>query len=177
MSHTSTMLGWAAAALLLSCRPASDSPPETKPDPQAENLYGRDSETPTARFTVEIKGGNHAGTYELASFDPQPCQIGMSGANLFGVNAGGKPPSLTYAEAFIPDFQAGGGKTEVFAFAAKTADLDFRIDTRPGALLPGGHGTATYADDGADDIKIRISGESKDGIPVEATVDCERVGR
>jgi hypothetical protein len=163
--------------LLLGCGPADDSPAGETAQPQAESLQGVDSDTPGARFAFQIKNGEHAGTYELASLDPQPCQIGMTGENMFSVNASGQPPSLLYAEAFIPDFQAGGGSTETFAVAAKSAGFDFRIDTTENALMPGGHGTATYTDDGANDIVIRISGETEDGTAVEATVDCDRVGR
>jgi hypothetical protein len=177
MSRVLIMLGLVTVAVLLSCGGGADSLVETTTEPQAGGLAGENADTPGVRFTVEIKGGDHAGKYKLTGFDPQPCQIGMTGVNTFSVNASGKPPSPIYAEAFIPDFQTGGGKTGIFALAAKTADLDIRIDTRPDALLPGGHGTATYTDDGANDIVIRISGESKDGRPVEATVDCNRVGR
>ena len=162
---------------LLGCGSNTDSPAETNESPQAERLQGEDLDTPGARFAFQIKNGEHAGSYELASFDPQPCQIGMTGVNTFSVNASGQPPSLVYAEAFIPDFQAGGGSTEIVAVAAKSAEFEFRIDTTENALMPGGHGTAAYTDDGGNNIVIRISGETDDGIAVEATVDCDRVGR
>lgn len=165
------------AVLLLGCGPSASTPSQAKTESEEESLFGKDADTPGARFTVEIKGGDHAGTYKLESFDPQPCQIGMSGVNMFSVNASGKPPSLIYAETFIHEFQAGGGKTEAFTFGAKTADFDIRVERLPVAFKPGGSGTATYTDDGANGIEIRIVGESKDGVPFEATVDCDRVGR
>jgi hypothetical protein len=172
-----TAAGFALVALLLGCSPAADAPSEAKTEAASESLIGEDADTPGARFTVVVKGGDHAGTYQLESFDPQPCQIGMTGVNMFSVNARGKPPSLIYAETFIHEFQAGGGKTEAFTFGAKTAGFDIRVERLPVAFKPGGSGTATYTDDGANGIEIRIVGESKDGVPFEATVDCDRVGR
>lgn len=172
------LLHLAFAACLAACG-STDAPPpsESATESQSESLYGEDADTPGVRFDVTVKSGEHAGDYELVSYDPRPCQIGMSGEDMFGVNASGRPPQLIYAQAFVSDFQDGGGETDAFSVTAKGADFEYRIDTQPSSMLPGGQGTATYTDDGENSIRVEIRGETEDGVALEAVVECYRVGR
>jgi len=164
------------SALALGCG-ANGAPPRVEESQRAESLYGEDADTPGAIFNVTLERGEHAGSYELASYDPEPCQIGMLGVDLFTVNGSDQPPSLRYAEIRIPDFPNGSGETEIFGFAAKTGDFDLWIDTTADSIRPGGTGAAKWHDDGANDIFIKIQGVANDGTQVTATVKCKRVGR
>lgn len=177
MNRILRTISWVGAALLFGCGTGAERAPEAATQPPQESLYGEDADTPRARFTVEIPDGDYAGTYELFSFDPRPCHIGMTGVNMFSFNASGRSQALYYADTFIPNFQTGGGRTEVFAFTARAASFDFSIDTRPDSFHPGGSGTATYTDDGADGIRIQIQGRSRDGVEAKGSLECFRVGR
>ena len=160
---------------------ASDAPAPSVESPSARPEYEVSStanaDAPGAIFRLTVRGGEHAGDYELESHDPEPCQIGMLGKDLFTVNASGEPPQLRYAEVRIPGFAPGDGVTDEFGFAAKTADFDLWIDTTPDALRPGGSGNLTWRDDGENDIQIELEGRSGDDVDLRATMECKRVGR
>ena len=170
-----------ALVVMLGCG-AGNAPTPTAESPgteQAENegLYGEDADAPGAIFRVTVQRGDQATDYKLESHDPEPCQIGMLGENLFTVNGSGEPPQLRYAEVRIPGFAPGDGVTDEFGFAAKTDDFDLRIDTIPDVLRPGGSGNLTWHDDGEDDIQIEVEGRSADNVEFRATVECKRVDR
>jgi len=123
-----------------------------------------------------VGGGPKAGTYDATGVKSD-CNISStgSGASYVDVTKTDGIGSLTFSAV------QGGASPESFYFQVAFAPVtDFNAPTLEISTLdpasPDGSATTALVDNGST-IKWTIDGETKDGIPVTATIECGPVDR
>ncbi|MDQ4079730.1 MAG: hypothetical protein M3125_03155 [Gemmatimonadota bacterium] len=130
-----------------------------------------------ATIHLVLTGGPHAGTYDVDT-KTRTCSHGLIRKRAWGhmfSDDGAKPSSV---QLFIPGPGGSAADGETFSFRVTFGDPltgpRYEIDRTQGAR--DGEGTATVTDRGSS-ATIRIVGTSRDGMGIDASIECREVHR
>jgi hypothetical protein len=131
---------------------------------------------PETMITVELIGGDHAGSYEVAQEDSS-CLYGTSnGDDWRTLYSSGDTKDFSTALLLIPSVsEISGGGTDFF-FSAGFGEygtseyLEYILEPATG----NGAGTVTVQRDGHDAV-LSITGQTSSGVGVNATITCTTV--
>lgn len=169
-----------AGVAFLGCSASADNTSaeaaEGTPSISADQLV--DAPGPATVMRVTIRGGPRAGTYEKTSADPT-CTVGFAEEGAWGNAASDIEDSegLTGIDLIVPDPAAAVEGTRDFLFTAyfdERTDESNRIHIEPAKGT--GSGTVRIEDRGRSG-RVSMSGQTGDGVGVEATIDCKQIIR
>lgn len=179
MISTRPLASPALLALLAFACGKPDAATSDTADPSSVNTASAASESdnPTERPVhahIVISGGKLAGTYDAT--DRGACTGGTAGLSDMGVmlavDADSVPTAAAIHDAtYAANLDAAHAGTKDFAFTSLVQGQDDAISIVINPTKGEGSGTSTLTGD-FPRYKVKMQGTTKDGIKVDATLDC-----
>lgn len=130
---------------------------------------------------VQITGGAHAGTYDIANTDG--CSFGLAEKGAWGnqfSRDSEDPGELSSVQLIVPNSQAAAAGTKQFLMTVAFGPMfgegatQYTVDTR--AAADKGQGTVTVEDRGQNGT-VSFDATTADGVQLKGTIECGGVLR